>query len=385
MTEAKVALVRCETYETDAVHDAVGRGLELLGGAERFMEAHERILLKPNLLVASAPEASVTTHPSVLAAVARHLRAAGAHLSYGDSPGFGRGEGAAKRGGLQAVAEEMDIPFADFAQGSTVSFPEGKLIKQFTIANGVLEADGLVSLSKLKSHGLTRMTGAVKNQFGCVPGMLKGEFHARMPDIDRFSQMLVDLNCLLAPRLYIMDGIVAMEGNGPRNGDPRPMNVLLFSDDPVALDATVCRMMNLNPELVGTVTYGQEFGLGSYTDVEIVGDPLESFVAKDFVVNRSAGSTTGGSGRLSRLMNRFATPKPVILHDKCTACGTCVKVCPVDPKAVDWTTDNGAKDKIPPAHDYDLCIRCYCCQELCPERAIEVKTPLLGRLIHREK
>ncbi|MDA3935451.1 MAG: DUF362 domain-containing protein [Actinomycetota bacterium] len=385
MASAQVALVRCETYDSDAVNAAVERGLDLLGGAQRFVRADERILLKPNLLVASAPEASVTTHPAVFSAAAHHLRKAGANLVYGDSPGFGRGEGAAKRGGLQAVAQEMSIPFADFAEGSIVSFPEGALIKQFTIANGVLEADGLVSLSKLKSHGLTRMTGAVKNQFGCIPGMLKGEFHARMPDIDRFSQMLVDLNRLLVPRLYIMDGIVAMEGNGPRNGDPRPMNVILFSDDPVALDATVCRMMNLDPELVGTVTYGQQFGLGTYTDIEIVGDSLKSFVADDFAVNRSTGSTTGGSGRASRIMNRLVTPKPVISKELCTACGTCVKVCPVDPKAVDWATPEGAKAKLAPVHDYDRCIRCYCCQELCPESAIKVETPLLGRLIHRER
>ena len=191
--QSQVALVRCEAYDEAAVHEAVGRGLELLGGVERFVQSGEDILLKPNLLTASEPESVVTTHPAVFKAVARHLRAAGANLSYGDSPGFGSPAGAARKSGLVPAAEELDVPLADFAAGHQVSFHDGHLIKQFTIADGVLEADGLVSLPKLKTHALVRMTGAIKNQFGCIPGMLKGEFHAKMPDMDLFSQMLVDV------------------------------------------------------------------------------------------------------------------------------------------------------------------------------------------------
>ncbi|MBE0417670.1 MAG: DUF362 domain-containing protein, partial [Coriobacteriia bacterium] len=259
-----VALVRCETYDEDVVHAAVGRGLELLGGADRFVTPGERVLLKPNLLVASAPGSSVTTHPSVFAAVARHLADAGANLSYGDSPAVGRPEGVARRAGLADVAAHLDIPFADFTNSRDFSARDGQVVKRWSIAEGVFAADRVVSLPKMKTHALTRMTGAVKNQFGCIPGARKGEFHARMPDIRRFAQMLVDLCAAVAPRLYVMDGIVAMEGNGPRGGDSRPVGVLLLSDDPVALDATACRLMGLDPTLVETVTLGQESGLGRW-------------------------------------------------------------------------------------------------------------------------
>jgi uncharacterized protein (DUF362 family)/Pyruvate/2-oxoacid:ferredoxin oxidoreductase delta subunit len=376
-----VAVVRCETYEAEAVHAAVGRGLQLLGGAQRFVQPGEQILLKPNLLVAAAPDSCVTTHPSVFEAVIRHLHAAGAVLSYGDSPGFGTTQGVARKSGLVAVAERHGVPLADFADGRLLSFPEGRLVKQFFIANGVLDADGLVSLGKFKTHQLTRLTAAVKNQFGCIVGMRKGEFHARMPDVDRFCQMLVDLNRALAPRLYVVDGIVAMEGNGPRNGDPRPMNVLLLSTDPVALDATVARMMALDPGLVGTITFGEAFGLGTATAIDWVGDPVEGFVARDYRVVRSPSSTTGPAGGRA-LARRFVIPRPVIDAQRCTRCGTCVTVCPVDPKAVNWrdpVRDSGAA---PPQYDYTRCIRCYCCQEMCPENAIRVRVPLLGRVVH---
>ncbi|MDO9557969.1 MAG: DUF362 domain-containing protein [Coriobacteriia bacterium] len=381
MTRSQVALVRCESYDPKAVDEAIGRALDLLGGAGRFARPGERLLLKPNLLVASKPADAVTTHPAVFEAVIRHLQAAGATLTYGDSPAFGKAEGAARRGGLAEVAERYDVAFKEFTEGRQVSFPDGGLIKQFTLAAPVLDADGIVSLSKLKTHGLTRMTGAVKNQFGCIPGVLKGEFHARMPDVERFSQMLVDLTAVIAPRLFVMDGILGMEGNGPRGGDPRMMNVIIASEDPVALDATVCAMVKLDSRLVPTVRWGAEWGLGNAEDIEYLGDALETFVVEDFVVNRSTGSTTTTQGRFGALVKDWVVPRPVIDTSRCTSCGTCVQMCPIDPKAVDFDSELG--HAVPPVYHYERCIRCYCCQELCPEHAITVKTPILGRLIHR--
>jgi uncharacterized protein (DUF362 family)/Pyruvate/2-oxoacid:ferredoxin oxidoreductase delta subunit len=379
-TVSQVALVRCTDYENNAVYDAIHRGLALMGGAGRFVHPGEQILIKPNLLVASSPESAVSPHPTVFRAVARCLQEAGARLTCGDSPGFGPLPFTAWRAGYAAVASEFDIPLADFTNGQTISFPQGRLIKQFVIADGVLAADGLVSLSKLKAHGLTRLTGAVKNQFGCIPGLLKSEFHTRMPDRDRFCQMLVDLNRFLRPRLYIMDGVVAMEGNGPRNGTPRPMSVLLLSADPIALDATACRLVNLDPELVLTNKWGEAWGLGSYSHVELLGDPFADLQVPDFAINRKPMPATGRRGWVGSLAKRWVIPRPVLHPANCTCCGTCVEVCPVDPKAIDFPNHNSGA---PPGYDYDRCIRCYCCQELCPHDAIGIETPLLGRLIHR--
>jgi uncharacterized protein (DUF362 family)/Pyruvate/2-oxoacid:ferredoxin oxidoreductase delta subunit len=377
VSPARVAVVRCDTYDPAAVDAAVARGLELVGGASRFAAAGERIVLKPNLLVPSVPEKAVTTHPTVFSAVARALAAEGATLTWGDSPGFGGGEAAGRKAGLAEVASALSIAFGDFTHGRDVSFPDGALIKRFTLVEAVASADGLVSLPKLKTHALTRMTGAIKNQFGCVPGMLKGEFHAKMPDVERFSTMLVDLNRLIRPRLFVMDAIVGMHGNGPRNGDPLQIGALLFSVDPVALDAVGCRIFGLDPSLVETIVIGDRLGLGNITEIELVGDELPE--RHDAVVNRSHASTTGKGLGSPRLRNLLA-PRPYIVHERCTRCGTCVAVCPVEPKAVQFP--EGDKARVP-EHTYERCIRCYCCQEMCPERAIEVKTPPLGRIIRR--
>ena len=270
---------------------------------------------------------------------------------------------------------------ADFSSGETISFPEGRLIKQFVIASGVLAADGIVSLPKMKTHGLTRITGAIKNQFGCIPGLLKSEFHARLPELERFSQMLVDLNLFLSPRLYVMDGVVAMEGNGPRSGTPRAVSVLLLSTDPVALDSVACRIVNLDPELVLPITWGETWGLGNCARVDTLGDSLESFVVSDFKVDRQRAVEPHHQGVLGAVFTNLVVPRPVVVRENCTACGTCVTVCPVTPKAIDFVSGDGHKE--PPRHDYSSCIRCYCCQEMCPFKAIVIETPLLGRIIHR--
>ncbi len=105
--------------------------------------------------------------------------------------------------------------------------------------------------------------------------------------------MLIDLNACVHPRLYIMDGVAAMEGNGPRGGTPRQMNVLLFSTDPIALDATICRLMNLDPALVLTNRAGMEMGAGTYLpeEIRLLGDPIEPLIASDFQVNREPEQT----------------------------------------------------------------------------------------------
>ena len=368
-----VALVRCNTYEEDRVFKAVQEGLDLLGGASVFAKSNEKIVLKPNVLIGANPENCVTTHPAVFKAVGRSLMEAGASVYYGDSPAFGKAEANMKKSGLKQVA--------DFDAGRQVSHPDGLLVKSFVIANGVLDCDGLVSLPKLKTHPLVRFTGAVKNQFGCIPGLLKSQYHVKLPDPYDFATMLVDLNTLVKPRLCVMDGIMAMEGNGPRSGKPKKMNVLLLSADLIALDATACRIIDLDPVNVPTSKPGEQSGLGTYhaRNIEIVGENIEQFFDNKFDVIRTP-PVSCTSSRLRTFAKNQICDRPVIDQAKCTNCGTCVMMCPVDPKAVNWHTGDTSR---PPTYKYDLCIRCYCCQETCPEGAIMLESPLLARLFSR--
>ena len=381
MKQTKVALVRCHTYAHSQVLKAIQTGLDLLGGISAFARPGEKIVIKPNVLIGTSPDRGVTTHPAVFRAVGKLLSEAGARVYYGDSPSFGKCEVSLRRSGLKQIGDEMGFILADFDSGRPVSHKDALLVKKFVIANGVLDSDGLISLPKLKTHGLVRFTGAVKNQFGCVPGLLKSQYHVKLPDPYDFATMLVDLNTLLRPRLYIMDGITAMEGNGPRSGEPKQLNVLLLSSDPVALDATACRIICLDPEIVPTSRPGEKSGLGTYhaDGIELVGENIESFLCPSFDVIRTPPAPSSG-GRLRTFIKNRITERPVIDRTRCTMCGICVRMCPVEPKAVDWHQGDSSR---PPKHDYDRCIRCYCCQETCPEGAISISSPLLGRVFAR--
>jgi uncharacterized protein (DUF362 family)/Pyruvate/2-oxoacid:ferredoxin oxidoreductase delta subunit len=323
----------------------------------------------------------VTTHPAVFRAVGQLLKDAGASVSYGDSPSFGKSEPNLRKSGIKEVGDELGFILADFDSGRSVSHRDALLVRKFVVANGVLDSNGLVSLPKLKTHGLVRFTGAVKNQFGCVPGLLKSQYHVKLPDPYDFATMLVDLNTLIKPRLYVMDGIVAMEGNGPRSGKLKRLNVLLLSSDPIALDATACRIVHLDPEIVPTSKPGEKAGLGTYhiENIELMGDALESFADRNFQINRTP-PMPGSGGRFRVFLKNRITQRPVIDKAKCTCCGTCITMCSVQPKAVDWHKGDMSR---PPRYDYDLCIRCYCCQETCPEGAIYLSSPLLGRIYSR--
>jgi uncharacterized protein (DUF362 family)/ferredoxin len=329
-------------------------------------------------LAGDEPEKAVTTHPAVLAGCARLFQAGGAIVSFGDSPGMENAVRAVRRSGLEEAGRQCGATLGDFSSGGSLDNPTGQLVLSFPAARAVHDCDGIVNLPKLKTHQLTRITGAVKNLFGCIPGKRKALYHVQFQDVMDFSGLLVDINLRLRPRLHVLDAVVAMEGNGPRGGDPRPLNCLVLSADPVAVDATACRLVDLDPAFVPTSTIGQERGLGYYEAEAIayVGDALETFRRPDFNLVRKP-VYGNASYTFYNVIKQLVVPRPAIDAARCIRCGLCVAACPLPEKALRF--QNG-KDQ-PPQYDYDRCIRCYCCQEMCPERAIERKTPFLGRLL----
>jgi len=372
-----VALVRCDSYNFDVVSDAFTRGIFLLGeSVSGIFRAGEKILLKPNMLMASPPEQVACVHSSVFKSAAKWLLDLNVNLSFGDSPAVAGPRHAADKNGLSKVASELNIPLADFRTGQYLTSPKGCVTRKFYISEGVLKADGILAISKLKTHGFTGMTGAVKNQLGCIPGLRKAEFHARFPDPDDFSRMLVELTLLVAPRLYVMDAVIAMEGKGPNAGTPRQTNFLLFSTDPVALDAIAAKIINLPGNQLHVLKHGQELNLGTTENINLVGDSIDSFKVDDF--NIPDISQMSPTSLPVKIFREWIVPKPIIKPDRCVRCGQCTKICPVEPKAISMEVN----DKIP-VYTYRNCIRCFCCQEVCPEQAIDIKTPLPGKLLRR--
>lgn len=377
MEKSMVVVVPCENYQEETVYRALKRGIGALGGIQKFAGADEKVLVKPNFLSAAAVERAVTTHPAVIRGVLRILRESGcSDVRCGDSPGHGSCEGAAAKIGL-TEENTYGAKLAAMSEEVRVSFPEGRTAKEFYFAKDVTEADAIINLCKMKTHALERITGAVKNVYGLICGYRKAAGHVKYPNAGVFARMLADIHRCVKPRLHIMDGIVAMEGNGPGSGDPVAMNVLLFSEDAVALDTVFCHLVYLDPELVPTNTQGMAMGIGicKAEGIEIllaeeecrtvsVQELQKRLGNEKFHADRS-GTKKTFLLRYSEMMTSIAK-RPVIDAGLCIKCGICVNHCPVPGKAVEFK--NG-KDK-PPVYDYKKCIRCYCCQEMCPQHAI---------------
>jgi len=284
-------------------------------------------------------------------------------------------ESVAKTAGLIEAAEAIGLPAADFRH--SVNVEHGGM--KFPICAGAREADAIVNLPKMKTHALERITGAVKNLYGCVYSIHKAAGHAQYPNADSFAGMLIKLERALPAKLHIMDGVLAMEGNGPGSGDPVNMNVILASTDPYALDEVFCRLISLDPALVPTIAKANRSG-----DVEILTprgsiswqEALSQYGKRDFNVDRGG---VGGEYSLSGRILRAVKKRPEIKKSQCKSCMVCVESCPLTGKAL---FERGKY----PVFDYKVCIRCYCCQEMCPHHAIVPRRAFFdGVLSDREK
>ncbi len=244
-------------YSVSGYGEEVDEAVEALFAASpraRELGPHTKALIKPNLLAKHVPDHAVTTHPAVVAACIRALQRRGVkRIVVADSPG-GLYNSALMRGvyqvsGLADVCRELGAEvYTDCKSGPRET--EGKLVRRFELLEPVLEADFIVNVPKFKTHVMTGMSCAVKNLFGTVPGLQKAEFHMRFPEKEPFGNMLVDLCETVRPSLTVVDGVLAMEGDGPAGGTPRPLGLILGGEDPYAIDLTVCGMMGLAPMAV---------------------------------------------------------------------------------------------------------------------------------------
>jgi len=372
-----VALVKCDSYDYDKVKAAVHKSIELMGGLDLYFTPGEKVLLKINLLSKKTPEEATTTHPAVVKALAEIFMEFGLSVVIGDSPGgpFDKSqvEPIYELSGMNQVAAETGAVLNKNYNAFEADNPNGFMLKKIAMVDMLNHVDKVVSVSKLKTHGMMTFTGAVKNLFGVIPGILKAEYHMKMPLKDDFANALIDICLRVNPVLSFMDGITAMEGAGPSAGNPRNLNVLISSASPFHLDKAACSIINLPFNHVPTIKNAAKRGLCSpdLSDINIIGDNIDLFKVDDFdiPIEMEVNPLTKGIFKpFWQLIFPLLVSRPVFDKDKCVGCGICKKNCPA--KVIE------IKNKIAGA-DLKNCIRCFCCQELCPFKAIEIKQSFL--------
>lgn len=373
----RVSIIHCSDYSN--AKDAIKESLNLIGGLEKIISPGNRVLLKPNVLAIRPPEDAVTTHPAVVAAMCELVLEAGGIPIIGDGsgivkPGSTTTSQAFKASGIEDVASSCGVGLINFETYGyvEVDVPGATQFSRIHISRAILEVDVIISLPKLKTHELTLYTGAVKNFFGTIPQKNRKQAHF-LEDRNRFGEAVVDIYSIVKPHLAVMDGVVGMEGNGPANGTPIFTGVIMASYDCVALDIVASELIGIDPLKVPTNKAALSRGFGT-EHPEIVGIPLEE--VKIRFKRPEGGITAMMPSFLMRILRKQLTVKPFINISSCAFCKACVSNC-----SAHAIEEVGRSLKI----NEEKCIQCYCCRELCPKDAVEIKKSLLLKLITRSK
>lgn len=354
---AKV-MIHPATYEN--VHKAVVRVFKLFN----LKLKGKKVFIKPNVLRASEAKEGIVTNPAVLRAVVDQVESMGpASIVVGDNPGlfsYGANEEAFKRTGLMEASKGYYQNIGNDSQ--QVGF-NPDFMPFVSLSRIVLDADIIISLPKFKTHGLTVMTGAIKNSYGLLPGAQKARLHRIAGGPERFHEVIVDVFRLRIPDLFIVDAVVGMEGNGPACSDLRDIGLILASDNAVALDAVIARMMGCDPGRLRFLQKAKEAGLGDYerSTIEIIGRFNR---LRDFKLPPISGEAIYRNEDTQAMLHNKTLLRPQADPDLCTGCGSCITQCPASALSMD--------DHIPQV-DPDKCITCFCCQEICPAKAISLK------------
>jgi uncharacterized protein (DUF362 family)/NAD-dependent dihydropyrimidine dehydrogenase PreA subunit len=324
----------------------------------------KKVLIKPNVLRGGKPEEGITTHPAVMKAVVDRVeQMRPASIVVGDNPGllsYGANEVSFKNTGLMEAAKGY---YQNIGNESVTLAFNPEYLETVAVSKAVLDADVIISLPKFKTHGLTVVTGGLKNSYGILPGAQKAMLHRLAGTPTRFNELIIDVFRLRPPDLFIVDAIVCMEGNGPASPALREIGLILASDNAVALDATISRLMGVEPGRLRFIQRAKEVGLGDFDEasIHIVGklEPIPGFKLPAL-----GGEAVTGSQQIKELMERRTLLRPKADPELCTACETCIEQCPVSALSLVEAL---------PVVDPDKCITCFCCQEICPEKAITLQ------------
>lgn len=380
MENYDVAVVRCKTYDVEAVKPALEEAVNAVNGLD-FVMPGMKIIIKPNLVSFKKPDAAATTHPALLEALVEMLLARGADVTIGDSPGGPHSLPLLNRvytaTGMDRV-EKLGAKLNRNMNEKTVDFPEGKVLKNFTYTEYLDEADAIIDFCKLKSHGMLGMSAAVKNLFGTIPGLKKPEVHYKFQNDAEFADMLVDLNEYFKPRLAICDAVVGMEGNGPTAGTPRQIGAIIASKSTYYADVVGAELIGMNIDGLPTLqaAYERGFAPSSSKNLRVYGD-IRALTVDDFKAPPVRGLSFMRKGNVLHFISKAALEhKPTLKKRFCVGCGECARMCPA--KAIEM------KNKKPHINR-EKCIRCFCCQEFCPRAAMVAHRPLAAKVLNKLK
>ncbi len=366
-----VILQECKSYNLDEVTNKINNGIEKLGGWDKFVKTGDRVLLKINLIGPKSSDSASITHCEFTRVMVRILKGKGCIVWIGDSSG-GAIAGMAptahsfQASGYEKMAKEEGAEIKNFDREGVVKvISESRPEEKMFIAKPIFDADFVINLPKLKTHSAAIYTGAVKNVFGCIPGLRKAWYHKSAPEPVDFGEIICDIHKAGRFHLHIMDGITAMQGEGPTAGEVYNANKILISTDPLALDTVGAKMIKINIDSVPILATAKKRGIGegNLDKITLDGDYKTIPTLEGFKLPKRFRSNKSRNNKPVIKVIDFFKARPTVNINNCRKCNMCVESCPV--QAINRETK-----KI----NYELCIECMCCHELCMYKAVELKS-----------
>ncbi len=359
-------LIHKATYDYQQLKPAVFSMLDKLAGNK--IKSGLRVLIKPNLLSFAEPQNAILTHPLIIKAAAEYVLEKGARPQVSDSPAIGSFARILKTNRIDEALAGLDVVCSAFKNTllTDIGPPYGKI----EIAQDAVEADVIINLPKLKTHTQMLLTLAVKNMFGCIVGFKKSQWHMRAgTDTDAFARLLIAIHQAVKPTVSILDGVLALEGEGPgRGGKPRHIGIIMGSDDSFALDMAVCQLLGIGYKSTPILKNALELGI--LPACEVKGSLPQ---VPNFQFPPSSG-LIWGPRFLHNFMRRHTMALPFCNYSLCEMCSQCWDLCPA--KAIEPLAE---KIKF----DYKKCIRCYCCIEICPYGALHAQETIGGKITRK--
>lgn len=380
-----VYLKLAESYDQELLDAAVAYILHNCSLDER-VSSESRVVLKVNLLMKSNPDNAVTTNPAVVRAVINALKARNVkNIVIADSPGglfsVGRLNSVYQGCGMSALVEDGVTLNLDLS--AVTLHTQSAANPTFEVLKAVTDADLVIGIGKLKTHALTGITGAVKNYFGVVPGLMKPDYHFRYPKKNDFGNMLVDLYECLQPDISLLDAVVGMEGNGPSGGLPRQFGFVIGGNNAHYVDRVAVYLLGLDPSCSLTTQTAITRGLvpENLEDITIKGDftmlanPLKDVKLPDSLNTDFSSHAPSFLRSATASVTHRLSPAPVIRKKDCIGCSLCAETCAADAININKKKKALIRDK--------KCIRCFCCHEVCPARAIDIKRNVIFRMMEK--
>jgi len=375
---SKLLMLKRESYEQHGIDSAVRALFDHFGGVGNFIKPGDNVLLKVNLVMGGKPERCITTHPSVVRSVARAVLDAGGRPVIADSPGIDPFARAARKSGFTDVADELSVPCVELTDPVPLHVTEGASFHKIDVARRALDSDVIINMPKMKTHGQMLLTLGVKNMFGCVVAQRKAEWHHSVGmDRDLFASLLIDVWNGLRPAFTIIDGVIGMDGYGPSSGNPFPYGVIAGARDALVMDFWLCVMLGVRfaDFPLWRAASKRKMQQCAIDEEDLAGDfPVKHKWNGVDIPKLCSMSVLPFLSLIpfGRSLEHSLTSRPAQVADLCIGCGKCVAVCKSEA-----VSQNGAKLTF----NYKKCIRCYCCHEMCPVRAIEFRDGLLRGLM----